>query len=63
MEAEALTYAVSFSCSIEAARSDVWTEYQQTETDTDAFYERTERYVTPADEADDFYARTERYES
>jgi hypothetical protein len=35
-------YAKNFNCSLEEARRDVESEYNATETDTDAFYERQE---------------------
>jgi len=45
MEAEAQMYAKSYGVSIEIARRDVRHEYEQTDTDIDAFYERIETYV------------------
>jgi hypothetical protein len=41
-EAEAQEYAKSFTCSIEDARRDVLIEWNATDTDVDAFIDRTE---------------------
>lgn len=38
-------YAASFNCTLEKARLDVESEYNEEMTETDWFYERTEEYV------------------
>lgn len=42
IETEIARYAASYGCTLEEARRDVEREYAATDTDTDAFYERSE---------------------